>query len=57
MHSQKRQTPELPHVALSSDVVPELHNLEPIVVAPAPNLMAQLGFVGVDDVPKSVIGG
>jgi hypothetical protein len=57
MHSQKRQTPELPHIALSSDVVSKLHDLESIIVAPAPNLVAQLGFVGINDVPESVIGG
>lgn len=57
MHSQKRQTPELPHIALSSDVVSKLHDLESVIVAPAPNLVTQLGFVGVNYVPESVIGG
>jgi hypothetical protein len=57
MHSQERQAPQLPHIALRRRDRTQRNRLVlAAAVRPRPHLVAQLRAVGLDGVPELVVG-
>ncbi len=55
MHSQKRQTPQLPDITFRRRQLFQLRNLVSVIIRPAPHLLLELNLILLNQIPKVII--